>query len=496
MTSPVSQSLNGAQNSINNLELRQNTVSSASVCFVGINAAYDQHISWSEKERAFRSELEKSLNSWEAEITDENRQEAKLRIENFLNDESKNTLDLSSLSLASLPPIFNTDPFIKRLTKLDISHNRLTSLPSEIGRLQALQLLGVSNNQLTSLPAEIGGLQALQGLGVSNNRLTSLPSEIGRLQALQLLKVSSNQLTSLPSEIGGLQALQRLQVSSNQLTSLPAEIGGLHALKHLWVFSNQLTSLPAEIGGLRALQRLGVSNNQLTYLPSEIGWLQELQKLDVARNQLAYLPSEIGRLRALQRLGVSNNQLTYLPSEIGRLQELQKLDVARNWLTSLPSEIGGLQALQRLDVSHNNILIRVPREIFDLPSGCEIELEGVGLSEAVLARIRETCSAVGYQGPRISFSMVHAQQAGPSGEQSIEELLGDLFKLVNAEPKEFSNLLNSSDENKCNLKMWLARLSITADYEKGGESRKAFAGKVLKYLHEAEDHEQFREVFL
>src|SRR3989304_6089190 len=357
MTSPVSQSLNGAQNSINTLELRQNTVSSASVCFVGINAAYDQHIAWREKERAFRSELEKSLNSWEAEITDENRQEAKLRIENFLNDESNNILDLSSLSLTSLPPIFNTDPFIKRLTKLDISRN-----------------------QLTSLPAEIGGLQALQRLNVYNNRLTSLPEEIGRLQALQ-------------------------------------------------------------------------------------------------------------------RLNVYNNRLTSLPGEIGRLQALQELNVASNWLTSLPGEIGGLQALQILCVSYNYTLTGVPREIFDLPSCCEITLDGVGLSEAVLARLRETCSAGGYQGYRISFSMVHAQQAGPSGERSIEELLGDLFKLVNAEPKEFSNLLNSSDENKCNLKMWLARLSITADYEKGGGNPKAFAGKVLKYLHEAEDHEQFREVF-
>src|SRR3990167_8007084 len=325
MTNPVSQSLNGAQNSINTLKLRQNTVSSvgrvaltvaaiwaallstgalissgpllltgvvaavSSVCFVGIKATYDQHIAWREKERGFRSELEKILNSWASEITDENRQEAKLRIENFLNDESKNILDLSSLSLTSLPPIFNADPFIKRLTKLDISNNRLTSLPGEIG---------------------------------------------------------------------GLRALQRLLVSFNQLTSLPAEIGRLQALKHLWVSKNQLTSLPAEIGGLQALRELWVNNNQLTSLPAEIGGLQALQELNVASNRL----------------------------------------------TSLPAEIGRLQALQRLDVSYNNTLTGVPREIFDLPSGCEITLEGVGLSEAVLARIRETCLAGGYQGPRISFS--------------------------------------------------------------------------------------------
>src|SRR3972149_2481028 len=121
------------------------------------------------------------LNRWVEERTHifEDRQRVEQKIIEFLNDKSKNILDLSSLSLTSLPPIFNTDPFIKRLTKLDISHNRLTSLPAEIGRLQALQELHVRSNQLTSLPAEIGGLRALKDLHVSGNQLTSLPAEIG-----------------------------------------------------------------------------------------------------------------------------------------------------------------------------------------------------------------------------------------------------------------------------------------------------------------------------
>src|SRR3989338_4788375 len=213
------------------------------------------------------------LNRWVEERTPnfEDRQRAEQEITEFLNDESKNILNLSSFSLTSLPPIFNADPFIKRLTKLDISRNHLTSLPAEIGRLQALQRLNVSKNHLTSLPAEIGGLQALQELNVRSNRLPSLPAEIGRLQALQGLSVSSNHLTSLPAEVGRLQALQRLNVEVNQLTSLPAEIGRLQALQWLSVSSNQLASLPAEIGGLQALQGLDVShNNTLTGVPREI----------------------------------------------------------------------------------------------------------------------------------------------------------------------------------------------------------------------------------
>src|SRR3972149_11023463 len=98
------------------------------------------------------------LNRWVEERTHifEDRQRVEQKIIEFLNDKSKNILDLSSLSLTSLPPIFNTDPFIKRLTKLDISRNHLTSLPSEIGGLQALQRLDVShNNTLTGVPREI-----------------------------------------------------------------------------------------------------------------------------------------------------------------------------------------------------------------------------------------------------------------------------------------------------------------------------------------------------
>src|SRR3990172_11653862 len=136
------------------------------------------------------------LNRWVEERTHifEDRQRVEQKIIEFLNDKSKNILDLSSLSLTSLQPIFNTDPFIKRLTKLDISRNHLTSLPSEIGGLQALQRLYVDFIQLTSLPWEIGGLQALQRLYVDFNQLTSLPWEIGGLQALQKLSVHFNQL--------------------------------------------------------------------------------------------------------------------------------------------------------------------------------------------------------------------------------------------------------------------------------------------------------------
>ena len=47
-------------------------------------------------------------------------------------------------------------------TELDLSGLGLTDLPSEIGRLQALESLDLKDNQLTDLPSEIGQLYRLR----------------------------------------------------------------------------------------------------------------------------------------------------------------------------------------------------------------------------------------------------------------------------------------------------------------------------------------------
>src|SRR3990167_1890199 len=102
------------------------------------------------------NEIETSLRNWENEnALGENRQAAVQRIRGFLNNTSQRTLDLSSLRLSTLPSIFNSDPFVTRLTMLDVSRNQLTALPEAIGELQVLQELNVSWNRLEALPDEI-----------------------------------------------------------------------------------------------------------------------------------------------------------------------------------------------------------------------------------------------------------------------------------------------------------------------------------------------------
>ncbi len=129
---------------------------------------------------------------------------------------------------------------------LDLSKNRISTLPPEIGEVKNLSVLDVSNTGLTELPREIGRLTNLKILNVSGNKLTSLPEEIEQLKNLMTLDISNNSLAYLPSEIGNFKELLSLNLSRNQFPTIPVEITRLAKLTFLDLRGNPLP-IPPEI---------------------------------------------------------------------------------------------------------------------------------------------------------------------------------------------------------------------------------------------------------
>ncbi|MEZ0395532.1 MAG: leucine-rich repeat domain-containing protein, partial [Anaerolineales bacterium] len=268
---------------------------------------------------------------------------------------------------------------LTRLTELDLSQNRLTSLPPEIGNLTSLTELNLGGNHLPSLPPEIGNLTSLTKLNLGSNHLTSLPPEIGRLTHLTALYLWNNQLTSLPPEIGNLSSLTELNLWGNQLTSLPPEIGELANLQTLLLWDNQLTSLPPEIGNLTRLTELNLWGNQLPSLPPEVWRLPRLVKLDISGNPLPELPPELWQKTDWEALGLSRLNLTSLPPEIGNLTRLTELDLQENHLTSLPPEVWRLPRLVKLYIG-GNPLPKLPPELWQKTDWEALELSRLNLT--------------------------------------------------------------------------------------------------------------------
>jgi len=130
----------------------------------------------------------------------------------------------SNKQLEGILKLFIKKKLASSIRELDISWNKLTVLPPEIGRLTALFTLDVHANKLKSLPPEIGQLKTLKKLVVRWCNLASLPREIGQLKTLQWLDAKNNNLASLPTEIGQLKVLEKLEVSRNRNLTGPKTI--------------------------------------------------------------------------------------------------------------------------------------------------------------------------------------------------------------------------------------------------------------------------------
>lgn len=110
-------------------------------------------------------------------------------------EEAKRTraLSLCHRGLSHVPPF--AFKAVSTLTRLDLSHNCLRTIPEAVGQLTNLRELWLSHNDLEELPESIGDLQQLRSLDVQFNQLITLPETMGRLTKLVDLDMRDNPLT-------------------------------------------------------------------------------------------------------------------------------------------------------------------------------------------------------------------------------------------------------------------------------------------------------------
>uniref|UniRef100_A0A1I8GDK1 PPM-type phosphatase domain-containing protein n=1 Tax=Macrostomum lignano TaxID=282301 RepID=A0A1I8GDK1_9PLAT len=259
----------------------------------------------------------------------------------FVNGTALRTLLLVENKLQSL----KISPPPKRLECLDVSDNRLDSLPDCLwpsGRASLLRL-HAGGNEIRRLPADIWRCVKLQSLRLERNRIAELPAAPAEaangLTELLELCLHSNQLTRLPAALFHLTpALVELNLANNQLVELP--------------------KLPLRNSGNR-LQVLTASFNQFS--DADVSFLAEnfgssLRTLLLAFNRLTEINDEtMLQFCELRELNISGNQLKTLPSTLSRLERLVTIRAHSNCLQRLP-DLSDSPRLRTLDVGCNSKL--------------------------------------------------------------------------------------------------------------------------------------------
>jgi len=175
--------------------------------------------------------------------------------------EKTGALSFTDQKLEKFPP--DLVKVVNNLRNLDLSGNRIKTLPENIGAFKVLKTLTMSKNQLETIPKDLGKLVKLENLNLASNLLTSIPSSLQSLKNLKEINLSGNKLTSFPQALLGLKQLNLVDLSGNSITSLPQGIDKLEATE-LILNQNQISSVHPDIAGCPRLRTLRLEENCLS----------------------------------------------------------------------------------------------------------------------------------------------------------------------------------------------------------------------------------------
>ncbi len=117
---------------------------------------------------------------------------------------------------------------------LVVKKAKLKRFPTKrLERFKNLVYLDLSKNKIDSIPAEIAQFSKLQVLILNNNQITRPSPALYTLKNLKILKLGKNNIDYISHEIGGLTELIEIDLWNNPIVRIPPEIKALKKLKKL-----------------------------------------------------------------------------------------------------------------------------------------------------------------------------------------------------------------------------------------------------------------------
>ncbi|KAL5606507.1 hypothetical protein BROUX41_002912 [Berkeleyomyces rouxiae] len=260
--------------------------------------------------------------------------------EEYTNDEedlcnifgSLETLDLHGNMLLSIPIGLRR---LANLTSLNLSHNRISNDSLDlISQITSLRDLKMAKNLLYGpLPPSFSNLINLEVLDINGNNVSSLPSNVAKMNRLRILNLSENSFETLPFQGLSKLPLTEINARKNKLSGvlMDSEATSMPLIQNLDLSCNRITHLVPEGAQLSfpSLHQLTMSVNKLKELPAMETWTN-LMTLAVDENNITDFPPGFTTLSKLRHVDFSSNDVRIVPPEISAMGSLMMIRLSGN----------------------------------------------------------------------------------------------------------------------------------------------------------------------
>lgn len=213
----------------------------------------------------------------------------------------------------------------EKLLSLDLSHNRLESVPTpSIEQLGGLETLVLNFNNIKVLHEGcFRGLSSLLHLSLYGNKISTIHDSAfqGFNGNLSILNIGGNQLTFIPTRpLTGLYFIEKLQIQDNKIATLiPDEYAeeGL-SLDTLELTNNQIEELPKRAFSQLHINSLDLDRNRIKIIHPEAfeGVEESLKWLKLGKNKLDEIPTHsLINLTRLRQLDLNGNSISRIEKD-------------------------------------------------------------------------------------------------------------------------------------------------------------------------------------
>ena len=230
------------------------------------------------------------------------------------------------------------------LKSIYLSNNNLKKIPDDLLIHQNINHISVNDNQIENIENLLNYSKQIFILDISNNKIASLPEECSKLKIDRFI-CSSNLIENIPNEIWMIQGLEIIDLSKNRIRNIP-ECNEKIRLFEINLSSNKISILDNDLFHNSKLYSVNICNNNLVDLPISLIEKKDLRKLDISNNKLINFPYQILE-RNLIKFKWQNNNFN------GIFNDIINIDT---YYENKLNEIWKLNLIDFLNKSNNNIL--------------------------------------------------------------------------------------------------------------------------------------------
>jgi Leucine-rich repeat (LRR) protein len=258
--------------------------------------------------------------------------------------------------------------YAKRLDKLDLGENFLTSIPAGMfnGTL-IVNDLNLDYNYIEHLSPGAFESVTPRRIYLGTNRISKIHKDTfkGVEQVLELVDLEGNLLQNVSEAFAGLKHLRYLYLANNNITEIPAGIFGrfCSSLRALSISGNNITTFPrAAFSQCHQLSHLNIGYNNISVIEADdfVGWADNLDTLILRNNRLKVLERRAFKgCPKLRELSLSFNEFERIDSnafiDVGKALESLEISFGLKSRVFPEAAIKPLQKLIWLALDNNDI---------------------------------------------------------------------------------------------------------------------------------------------